>query len=230
MRAHLDDEQPELLDEPSFLYLGIQVALLLLVFSLWVATDADLLAASSAEAAWDAAIAAPIDRTTALVADSREIVLRRSVCFGWCPVYEVRIGAAGSVRFRGERYVCAFGDRTTTVDPYAVRHLLHALDLVPFDQLSVGPLIPDAPVTTLSIRDGNDERTLRFQEGLAQNVDDVLTEMAERVDQLADTHRWLPIRMEIYGYCLNDDGTFSRARESAIDRERPRTSGTVRFR
>ena len=46
MRARLDDEQPELLDEPSFLYLGIQVALLLLVLSLWLGKDFDLLASS----------------------------------------------------------------------------------------------------------------------------------------------------------------------------------------
>ena len=69
-----------------------------------------------------------------------------------------------------------------------------------------------------------------YQEGLAPDVDDMLIEMGERVDQLADTSRWLPVHTETYGYCLNDDGTFSRARESAIDRERPRTSGTVRFR
>ena len=64
MRAYADDEQPELLDKPSFLYFGVQAALLLLGLSLWMAKDFDLLASSQAEVAWQAAIAAPIDRTT----------------------------------------------------------------------------------------------------------------------------------------------------------------------
>jgi hypothetical protein len=46
MRAYADDEQPELLDRPSFLYFGVQAALLLLGLSLWMAKDFDLLASS----------------------------------------------------------------------------------------------------------------------------------------------------------------------------------------
>jgi hypothetical protein len=98
MRAHLDDEQPEFLDKPSFLCFGTQVALLLLGLSLWIATDLDLLASSQAEVAWDAAIGAPIDRATPLAVDSTEIVMRRLGCEGTCPIYEVRIRSDGRVR------------------------------------------------------------------------------------------------------------------------------------
>jgi Domain of unknown function (DUF6438) len=208
MRAHLDDEQPELLDQLSLLYLGIQVALLFLALSLWAARDSDLLADSQAESVWDAAFALPIDRTTPLVPDSKEIVMQRSGCEGWCPVYEVRIRSDGQVRFWGDRFVCAFGERIANVDPYAVRHLIQALEIAHLGQIPSGrSVILDAPTTTLLLVSEH-----RVKGAVYQDQDnDALIKMGERVDELAGTYRWLPI-------------------ETATGRECPRTSGTVRFR
>jgi Domain of unknown function (DUF6438) len=208
MRAHLDDEQPELLDQPSFLYLGIQVALLILALSLWAATDFDVLADSQAEVEWDAAFALPIDRTTPLVPDSKEIVMQRSACEGWCPVYEVRIRSDGQVRFWGDRFVCAFGERIATVDPYAVRHLIQAMEIAHLGQIPAGQsVILDAPTTTLLLVSEHRVKGAVYQD----QDDDALIEMGDRVDELAGTYRWLPI-------------------VTATGRECPRTSGTVRFR
>jgi len=189
MRAYADDEQPELLDQPSFLYFGVQAALFLLGLSLWMAKDFDLLASSQAEVAWQAAIAAPIDRTTPLVFDSTEIVMRRSGCEGWCPAYEVRIRSDGQVRFRGEQLVCAFGEHSATADPYAVRHLIRAIEAAGLER---------TPASRFVLIDPQDD-------------DDALIRMGQRVDQIAGTARWLPIR-------------------TASGPECPRTSGTVRFR
>jgi hypothetical protein len=208
MRAHLDDEQPEFLDQPSFLYLGIQVALLFLALSLWAARDFDVLAGSQAESAWDAAFAGPTDRTTPLVPDSKEIVMQRSGCEGWCPVYEVRIRSDGQVRFWGDRFVCAFGERTANVDPYAVRHLIQAMEITHLGQIPSGQsVILDAPTTTLLLVSEHRVKGAVYQD----QDDDALIKMGERVDELAGTYRWLPI-------------------ETATGRECPRTSGTVRFR
>lgn len=33
-------------------------------------------------------------------------------CYGYCPVYDVRIGSNGSVSFHGERHTAVLGDRT----------------------------------------------------------------------------------------------------------------------
>jgi hypothetical protein len=208
MRAYADDEQPELLDEPSFLYFGVQAALLLLGLSLWMAKDFDLLASSPEEAAWRAAIAVPIDRTTPLVFDSTEIVMRRSGCEGWCPVYEVRIRSDGQVRFRGDQMVCAFGEHGATADPYAVRHLIRALEVVRLGRMPSSTLtVIDSPSTTLLLVRDDSVKGAVYQ----PQDDDALIRMGERVDQVAGTARWLPIRTTNGPEC-------------------PRTSGTVRFR
>jgi hypothetical protein len=208
MRAHLDDEQPELLDQPPFLYLGIQVALLLIGLSLWLAKDFDLLAASQAEVEWDAAFGTPIDRTTPLVPDAKEIVMQRSGCEGWCPVYEVRIRSDGQVDFRGDRFVCVFGKRLATADPYAVRHLMQAMEAAHLGQIPSDPSkIMDLRTTTLLLISENRVKGAVYQDG----DDDALIEMGERVDEVAGTYRWLPI-------------------VTATGRECSRTSGTVRFR
>jgi hypothetical protein len=208
MRAHLDDEQPELLDELPFLYFGIYVALLVLGLSLWFAQDFDLLAASQAEATWDAAFGVPVDRTTPLIPDSTEIVMQRSACEGWCPVYEVRIRSDGQVYFYGDRFVCAFGDRTATADPYAVRHLIRAMEAARFGQIPSGHSNSmDLQTTTLLLVSEHRVKGAVYQDG----DDEALIEMGERVDELAGTYRWLPI-------------------VTAIGRECPRASGTVRFR
>src|ERR1044072_3634266 len=150
MRAYADDEQPELLDQPSFLYFGVQAALLLLGLSLWMAKDFDLIASSPADDACQVALAAPIDRTTPLVFDSTEIVLRRAGCEGWCPVYEVRIRSDGQVRFRGDQMVCSFGEHSATADPYAVRHLIRAIEAVRRGPMPASTfMVIDAPTTTL---------------------------------------------------------------------------------
>jgi hypothetical protein len=208
MRAYADDEPPELLDQPSFLYFGVQAALLLLGLSLWMAKDFDLLASSQAEVAWQAAVAAPIDRTTPLVFDSTEIVLRRSSCEGRCPEYEVRIRSDGQVRFRGDQMVCSFGEHTARADPYAVRHLIRAIEAVrrgPMPAPSRTDI--DAPTTVLLLVRDDSVKGAVYQ----PQDDDALIRMGERVDQVAGTARWLPIR-------------------TANGPECPRTTGTVRFR
>jgi hypothetical protein len=208
MRAHVDDEQPELLDELPFLYFGICGALVILGLSLWFAHDFDLLAASQAEARWDAAFGAPVDRTTPLVPDSTEIVMQRAGCEGWCPVYEVRIRSDGQVHFYGDRFVCAFGDRTASVDPYVVRHLIRAMQAAHFGQIATRrSQIVDARSTTLLLVSEHRVTGAVYEDG----DDDALIEMGERVDELAGTYRWLPI-------------------VTATGRECPRASGIVRFR
>jgi len=207
MRAYADDEQPELLDQPSLLYFGLQAALLLLGLSLWAGKDLDLIASSQAEVAWQSAMAAPIDRTTPLAFDSTEIVMRRAGCEGWCPVYEVRIRADGQVWFRGDQMVCSFGEQRASADPYAVRHLIRAIEAVRLRPMPTStPTIIDAPTTTLLLVRNESVRGAVYQ----PQDDDALISMGERVDQVAGTARWLPIR-------------------TASGPECPRTSGTVRF-
>jgi hypothetical protein len=51
-------------------------------------------------------------------------------CFGFCPVYDVRVGADGLVVFDGERHTAIVGERRRSAGPQTYRTL--ADDLAPF--------------------------------------------------------------------------------------------------
>lgn len=56
-------------------------------------------------------------------ANSVEIRLRRTACYGPCPVYSIHLYADGRVEYRGDRYVSVLGIRKYRVEPSAVAGL-----------------------------------------------------------------------------------------------------------
>src|SRR5690349_20101373 len=63
------------------------------------------------------------------------IELRRTPCFGTCPVYTVSIRAAGRVTYVGEKFVRVVGRQTARVDPSVVAKLLARADSLRFFDL-----------------------------------------------------------------------------------------------
>lgn len=59
--------------------------------------------------------------------DSTVISLTRTLCFGWCPEYTVRIFGSGRVDYVGVHYVCTFGAQAATADAREVRRLVEAM-------------------------------------------------------------------------------------------------------
>jgi hypothetical protein len=51
-------------------------------------------------------------------------------CFGFCPVYDLRVGSDGLIVFEGERHTAIVGERRRSVGPETYRTL--ANDLAPF--------------------------------------------------------------------------------------------------
>jgi hypothetical protein len=210
-----DEAEQALISRPPLLPVGISFGLLMLGFGLWLAADTDLFADSRAELAWDRAIRSPIDRSSPLSSDSIEIILQRSNCFGGCPVYQLRIGADGHVDYYGRHYVCAFGEHTSRADPYAVRHLVQAMEAAEFYRLGspVG-LIPDAQVTTVSLAHEGRSNRVRF----VDDEYDMLVEIADRIDGLANAAQWLPTPSTSWQpECKRRDGSIEPARFSETD-------------
>jgi hypothetical protein len=61
-----------------------------------------------------------------------EITMERTACFGTCPIYTVSIDGDGRVRWHGEQYVVAIGDRRATVPPKRIAEIRRMLDAVQF--------------------------------------------------------------------------------------------------
>lgn len=61
-----------------------------------------------------------------------EITMERTACLGPCPIYKVSIDGEGRVRWRGEQYVEATGDRRATVPPKRVAEIRQMLERVQF--------------------------------------------------------------------------------------------------
>ncbi len=60
------------------------------------------------------------------------IALRRSLCFGTCPVYDVAADASGAVTFHGQRFVRAHGTQHGNVSRQALRRLHAQIERIGF--------------------------------------------------------------------------------------------------
>jgi hypothetical protein len=64
------------------------------------------------------------------------VVLRRTACFGQCPVYTVEISATGQVKYIGEEFVSVKGIRHGSIPQANVELLAAALRHVKFAQMN----------------------------------------------------------------------------------------------
>jgi hypothetical protein len=68
-------------------------------------------------------------------ARSLEVILKRTACFGMCPVYTVRIRGNGVVQWNGETNVARPGLRVAHVTPAELDELDRAIDAADFFEL-----------------------------------------------------------------------------------------------
>ncbi len=108
----------------------------------------------------------PVDMvaTDALPAAKRSVVasLRRTACFGACPVFSVEIWSDGQARWQGERHVARLGAHSARVSSAWIAGLLKAGDRAGYFELASqyprnGQLVPDLPLTITMLRRGNRE-------------------------------------------------------------------------
>lgn len=134
--------------------------------------------------------------------DSIELV--RTMCFGYCPAYDLVIDADGTVTWDGKEFVDAKGTRTEHVDPARVRKLIAFMQHAGFLQLKSRYQCPVTDqfwaITTLEA--GGRSKTVRHYvvdrqflqvahvpSGCAGPI--VLTEIEVRIEQLAGVERWV---------------------------------------
>ena len=125
----------------------------------------------------------------ALSAEAQVITLERTVCYGPCPVYTLRIDSTGTVSYHGGTYVAAVGDRTGKIDPAKFQDLLQQFQKIGFFQLrdEYTAMITDMPTTFIGLtQDGKAKRIRDYYKAPPE-----LTELEHSVDRAANVHQWL---------------------------------------
>ena len=94
---------------------------------------------------------------------STAISLRRTICFGPCPVYSVTIAADGSVTYDGREHVRVGGVHRWKIRPAAVRALADELVKDGFFDLQDSYSSPwtDSPTVLTSLQIGDRSKTIR---------------------------------------------------------------------
>lgn len=112
-------------------------------------------------------------------------------CFGFCPVYDVRVSQNGTVAFTGVRHTAVLGTRKRSAGPEAYRTL--ETDLAPFRPAEGGVAeipctteISDMPTYSITWTGATGEQTVAThrggcREGPGRDLDQVLRELPERL-------------------------------------------------
>ncbi len=126
--------------------------------------------------------------------DKAEITLDRQACFGFCPDYTVTITEAGEVIFEGRNFVQSPGKNESYSIPEAnVTKIIREFEDVDFFDLDdeyVDPYITDLPSTTISLRLDDEFKSIKLY-GLEDTVPQELVDLADKIDELANTDKYV---------------------------------------
>lgn len=141
----------------------------------------------------------------ASAADS--LVLERSLCFGTCPAYRLRISGDGAVAFLSRNPGDTSGVRTDSIEPSAVERLLREAERIGFDSLPAviaddSTLCPlratDHPTTTVAIFRGDSAHTVVDYHGCYATHDlGIVPQLGElrrlevEIDSVTRSSRWV---------------------------------------
>lgn len=125
------------------------------------------------------------------------ITLRRTACFGTCPIYSLEIFDDGSVKYTGTQFVQVTGEQRAVIPRDAVEGLVSSFLKANYFGLkdeyetwkapdgSVST-ITDLPTTYSSLRVGTRKKSVRDY----AYAPEVLRELELEVDRVANSHRW----------------------------------------
>jgi len=125
------------------------------------------------------------------------VTLKRTACYGTCPVYSVAIHGNGLVEYLGEFRVDIPGPQTARISPERVKDLLKDFEEIHFFDLKEKYFEPctDMPTAIISISvDGRNKEVSNYYGGCERaktgpQVD--LAKLAEEIDNAAGTGRWI---------------------------------------
>ena len=102
-----------------------------------------------------------------VAADNFSVSISKGMCFGKCPVYKGTVWGDGRVTYEGQQNVDRLGTFTGVIsqdDLCALVTQVRERKLVQIDTSYIDN-VPDAPVTTITITDKGQSKTLRWNMG-----------------------------------------------------------------
>ena len=121
------------------------------------------------------------------------ITLQRTVCYGTCPAYVLRIHGDGKVEFDAQRYVAAEGRHTAVIDQKTVDALVDQFRNADFFSLSreyrYG--VTDNPTYIVSISIGGKTRQVIDYVGEREGMPAVVTRLEKAIDKAANAELWI---------------------------------------
>jgi hypothetical protein len=138
------------------------------------------------------AVVVPLAPATAYdVGPDTIVLLRRTQCFGSCPVYSVGVRGDGSVHFYGESYTATNGYASANIGVAAVRNLLAFMRAKSFRSLHTRypGMATDHPTYIVMLRQG---QALKYVDRDETNRSEPALEAIEKeIDRVAGTAQWV---------------------------------------
>ncbi len=135
------------------------------------------------------------------------VQMERTECFGKCPVYTITIGSDGKVTFEGKQFTNVTGKAEARLEREKIDELIaevikadfYSLNSSYFDESDGCPsTATDSPTVNLTITLGSYEKSVRHYHGCMEKRDGQyrtypagLTNLEERIDEIAGTNRWI---------------------------------------
>ena len=127
----------------------------------------------------------------------KTVSLRRTPCYGHCPVYEVTVSGTGEVEYSGEWFVAREGVHRWRISTRRVRLLAAAFESAGYRMLRdeyTRAEMTDAPscLTSIEYADGSSKSVHHYHGDSSAPAH--LTRLEDRIDAIVGTHRYLRIR------------------------------------
>ena len=123
----------------------------------------------------------------------RKITLRRTPCYGPCPVYELTILGTGEVTYLGEAHVARAGVHSWRISGRRLERLAEAFERARYSRLEdhyTSREFTDAPgcLTSIQYEDGSSKSIDHYHGD--PSAPDTLTELEDEIDRIAGVERY----------------------------------------
>lgn len=126
------------------------------------------------------------------------ITLERTVCFGFCPVYTLKVYGDGRVEYEGNQHVAVEGSQTATLTPEQVQELVAAYQAADYFNLKDDYTAPvtDLPSTITSVTIDGQTKVITNYGGCmefenAEKAPQALCDFETKIDSLTNSAQWI---------------------------------------
>lgn len=144
-----------------------------------------------------------LTKRTAVRTDDLAITLKRTACYGTCPVYELTIDAEGNVFFNGLKHTTTLGNATGKISGNEIDRLVTEFNTTGFldlddnyDQDTCPEYATDMSTVIVSLRQNGQTKTVSHYLGCSTKGDHKpyppgLRELESTIDQTARSSQWI---------------------------------------